>query len=83
MTVQQIITAHLLAIGADGLCTKDCGCGLQDLIACAADPYNCVPARQRACGPDCPQCDGAGCFVPLEDAAKEADKASGGGKVSP
>lgn len=51
MTVREIIISHLRSIGADGLCSYDCGCGFDDLMPCAGDSIlgdcsQCVPARK-------------------------------------
>ena len=46
MNVKQIIIEHLKSIGADGLCTDDCGCGIDDLAPCEQWCPDCVPARK-------------------------------------
>ena len=46
MNVKQIIIEHLKSIGADGLCTDDCGCGIDDLAPCECWCPDCVPARK-------------------------------------
>lgn len=48
MDVIDIITEELQHIGAAGLCSYDCGCGLNDLAPCGDGPYTeCVAARQE------------------------------------
>ena len=44
MTVIDIVRARLTEIGADGLCTDDCGCGIADLAPCGDWIGGCVPA---------------------------------------
>jgi len=46
MNIEQIIKAHLKAIGADGLCNDECGCGLDDLAPCDGLVGECEPARK-------------------------------------
>ena len=46
-TALDLIKDGLRAMGADGLCSGDCGCGFDDLIACESDFSNCVPAKKR------------------------------------
>ncbi len=46
MTVREILVAWLKEHGYDGLCTNNCGCGLDELMCCHGwSPY-CVPARK-------------------------------------
>jgi hypothetical protein len=66
MTVKDIVIKHLKYVGADGLCRNECGCGLGDFMPCCNDQCACVPAKRIACKPDCPNCDGLGCFVPMQ-----------------
>ncbi len=72
MTVREIIEAHLKSIGADGLCTEDCGCGGNDLFACDSGSLDCVPAMRIRCDtcpnprPGCERIPGGGCYVPME-----------------
>ena len=47
MTVREIIVEKLKELGADGLCTHGCGCGVEDLAPCGSDHSWCVPARRR------------------------------------
>jgi hypothetical protein len=43
--VGKIIAEYLDERGFDGLCDCfGCGCGVDDLVPCASDPCNCVPA---------------------------------------
>ena len=46
MDAKGILKQWLTENGHDGLCTYECGCGLDDLIVCGQDPANCVPARK-------------------------------------
>jgi len=46
MTVREIVKAQLEEKGYDGLCTRDCGCGLDDLMPCNDWCGNCEPARK-------------------------------------
>ena len=65
MTIKEIVTAHLLKVGATGLCRDGCGCRLDNLIACAGNMSDdCVPAVEGKCGPNCLQCGGDGCMTP-------------------
>jgi hypothetical protein len=42
-TVKDIVREYLLANGADGLCTDDCGCSVDDLAPCG-DCSDCIVA---------------------------------------
>lgn len=44
-TARDILIEGLKAMGADGLCSCGCGCGLDDLCPCGEDCTNCVPAK--------------------------------------
>ncbi len=51
MTVREIIIAHLRQVGADGLCSDNCGCGIDDLMPCEGESVDggcreCIPARE-------------------------------------
>jgi len=58
MSVRDIVLNYLRQNGYDGLCTDDCGCGLDNLQPCGYDnpigPFDCVPAykhtREKGCG---------------------------------
>jgi len=41
-TVREIIKAHLIAKGFDGLAGDECGCSINDLFVCDTG-HNCVP----------------------------------------
>ncbi len=70
MTIKEIITAHLLKVGAAGLCRDGCGCRLADLMPCAGSMEDdCVPAVEGKCGPECEGCGGDGCMTPLAESA--------------
>lgn len=48
--VISIVCDQLRVMGADGLCTEDCGCGLEDLAPCGAEHgsfIDCIPAKKR------------------------------------
>ena len=45
MNVIKILENHLKVIGADGLCTNGCGCGIGDLAPCGHWIGDCVPAK--------------------------------------
>ena len=46
MNVREIILEKIAAVGADGLCRDDCGCGGEDLFCCAEPvPPDCVLAK--------------------------------------
>lgn len=61
MNAKQIIIEHLKSIGADGLCWLKCGCGVDNLITCKADPSECAPAIAHIDN------NGDDVFVPMED----------------
>ena len=75
MDVIDMVRRQLVALGADGLCRKGCGCGLDDLAPGECDVLSCVSARRReripvsatcsACdaGPDCM----GHCYVPMAE----------------
>ena len=47
MNVRDLVVAKLKEMGAAGLCTDGCGCGLDDLMPCciSEDTLGCEPAR--------------------------------------
>lgn len=45
--VREIVVAYLKKHGYDGLCTDDCGCGLDDLAPCGECMDLCVPGYKR------------------------------------
>jgi hypothetical protein len=45
MNVIKILENNLKVIGADGLCTDGCGCGIGDLAPCGEWIGECVPAK--------------------------------------
>jgi len=48
MTVKEIIKQYLIDNGFDGLCSEDCGCGVNDLICCNREFIeDCQPAYER------------------------------------
>jgi hypothetical protein len=66
-TVAGILTEHLKAIGADGLCypSEECGCGIDELIVCGWNFGDCVPAR-RVVAPEGHESEGEEIYVPME-----------------
>jgi len=44
--VRDIIREYLVANGYDGLCSEECGCGLDDLMPCEYGIQHCVPAEK-------------------------------------
>jgi hypothetical protein len=42
-SVMDILREGLVRHGFDGLCTQDCGCPVDDLCPCRADPMMCEP----------------------------------------
>ena len=70
MTVREILIDYLKANGYDGLCTDDCGCGIEGLGPCCDDyQLRCKPAYKWECdgckdGYDCWTGfgDGEGCY---------------------
>ena len=46
MEVREIVKQWLTTNGHDGLCTDDCGCGVEDLMPCCTGCHNCVPAKK-------------------------------------
>ena len=49
MTVHGIIKMLLLRHGYDGLCTDDCGCGVDAFILCDHSCVDCRPAYKWLC----------------------------------
>jgi hypothetical protein len=66
ITAREIIAEYLKAHGYDGLCTHDCGCGLDDFICCSDDFSDCVPAYKSTCSGRCDRCS-LWCFVNCGD----------------
>ena len=46
MNAKEILKQWLEDNGHDGLCTTECGCGLDDFIPCDNDPSRCVAATR-------------------------------------
>jgi len=46
MTVRDILIEWLKAHKCDGLCTWDCGCGIDDLVPCDSCNVDCNAARK-------------------------------------
>jgi hypothetical protein len=62
MTAAEILSDWLRAHGCDGLCTEDCGCGVDDMMPCGSYPGHCVPAKKISCDRDtCDDC-GVTCY---------------------
>lgn len=53
MTVKELIKKYLEENGFDGLCSDDCGCGIDDLFPCGEIPDDCVPAYKCNCDHHC------------------------------
>lgn len=70
MNVKEIIIEHLKKINADGLCTENCGCGIDDLFPCREDFSNCIPAKLGKCSDEKCEHDFAGeceqCFQAMD-----------------
>ena len=70
MTVKEIVGEWLKTHGYDGLCTTNCGCGMDDLIPCCyGHCEHCVPAKKviataEHCQGDCEYELGDEIFVP-------------------
>ena len=47
MTVKDMVKKYLETNGFDGLCCEDCGCGLDDLMACGETYNDCKAAYKR------------------------------------
>lgn len=79
MNVREIVIAHLKAIGADGLCAHECGCGLDDFMPCdeLACLEECKPAKRylcdRSCGIGCHGPDNGDCYRPMNATTNEEE----------
>ncbi len=49
ITARDLLIQRLQAMGADGLATEDCGCGIDDLAPCGLDCLDCEPAIYDDC----------------------------------
>ena len=49
MTVKEIVKDYLRKNGFDGLCSENCGCGLDDFMPCDCETNNCQPAYKLIC----------------------------------
>ena len=49
MTVKEMVASYLRQNGFDGLCSDDCGCGLDHLFPCECETMwlGCVPAYKH------------------------------------
>lgn len=56
MTVKEIVKDYLEQNGFDGLCSENCGCGLDDIMPCDCETNNCQPAYKHKCKADCTDC---------------------------
>lgn len=56
MNVRKIVKQYLIDNGYDGLCTIDCGCGVDDLAPCSdICIYDCEAGHKVPCDPEtCP-----------------------------
>ena len=57
MTVLEIVEKYLKENGFAGLSGDECGCGLDDLMACECDVSQCRPAKKFKCKIDCERFD--------------------------
>jgi hypothetical protein len=64
MNVRDIIMEKLDALGADGLCTEDCGCEYNCLAPCENCFVDCIPAYYNPKD---------GLFYPLEGKPEEPE----------
>lgn len=46
MNVLEILQAKLKELGADGLASDECGCGIDDLQPCENGCMDCAPAKR-------------------------------------
>ena len=53
MNCKDIIIEKLKALGADGLATEGCGCGIDALAPCESYYLDCVPAKKVKCDDSC------------------------------
>jgi len=53
-TVKDILLDHLIKNNFEGLChcESNCGCSIEDLLACGDDFSDCTPAYKRVLTPD-------------------------------
>lgn len=81
MIVKDILKKWLKDNGYDGLCARECGCGLREFMPCSCDGIqDCRPAyfapcsrqRRRTCelGGDCPSYI-VGCYSPRKPRRKK------------
>ena len=50
MTVKEIVKDYLEKNGYDGLCSENCGCGLDDFMPCEdCDTETCKPSYKHIC----------------------------------
>jgi len=61
MTVKEIVKEYLEKNGFDGLCSENCGCGLDDFMPCGmfandSTVIGCTPAYKHKCKADCTDC---------------------------
>ena len=47
MTIKQMVSEKLTAMGADGLCREDCSCKLEDLMPCGHNICDDCEAAKR------------------------------------
>jgi len=69
MNVKEIVTKHLVEIGADGLCSGEgCACEIGDLMDCEYTDAECVAAK-RVKATERGDCHDIGdeIFIPIEE----------------
>ena len=49
LTVHDIVVDYLREHGYAGLCSDDCGCGVDDLVLCGSYSNECSPAYRNDC----------------------------------
>ena len=93
MIVYDIVLEKLEAVGADGLCNINCGCGIDDLMPCDSAPVDCLVAKKVSCAEyrkhmawtcdlKCEECDmlnGDTYFIPLGSPAVMSEAAANSG----
>ncbi len=94
MNVRTIVEDYLREHGYDGLCARDCGCGLDKFMPCEGEfdyhIMDCQPAmRSRCTSKDCEYCacdfcdgkvgEGRYRFRPAGEVERESDSENGGG----
>lgn len=61
MDCGEIIEEYLIKNGFDGLCTENCGCGIEDLFSCGDVISDCLPAYKSRL--HCQSCENEDCHL--------------------